>query len=461
MISSFESGEQKMQMRLENLLNNSIVFLSFLALIFMPFDSIPDLFPSIYRPLSLIFILLASPLIALKYCFNFKWYFLFVFIEKYTVILLFLLYTVPLSYYFTNHNNLPFTGSNDFTLTLLLGIFTFIVFTEFNTILLEKFRNNRVLIEYIFTFISIVYLPVLIFGMMELLVVFGIMPIEIKHFLISWAVPTVHDRIQLLSGEASWATMHLIFIIPIYFYLSKLYKWYFIPLLVTILLLLFTFSLQGILTLMIALFVLFIIYFKKIKPIYFIVFIGLLITLLLIWLFIKDRYSNIYFVTRFYRLLEINNIKDILHIDGSVFVRLAYPSIAILLGLNFPLFGVGGGNYRYYFEEYLFRHFIEGIRYEEVYANLTSQTSNPKNFFARLLGETGLVGTGIFMFFLITILLKINFVKSDIRPYLIIWIVFVLANMMQFDSFVYVHLWIVVSVVFSLKQEYEYEKYID
>ena len=205
----------------------------------------------------------------------------------------------------------------------------------------------------------------------------------------------------------------------------------------------------------------FIIYFKKIKPIYFIVFIGLLVTLLLIWLFIKDRYSNIYFVTRFYRLLEIDNIKDILHIDGSVFVRLAYPSIAILLGLNFPLFGVGGGNYRYYFEEYLFRHFIEGIRYEEVYANLTSQTSNPKNFFARLLGETGLVGTGIFMFFLITILLKINFVKSDIRPYLIIWIVFVLANMMQFDSFVYVHLWIVVSVVFSLKQEYEYEKYID
>ena len=441
-------------------LDSLIVFFSFFALATLPFDSFPNLFPSVYRPLSVVFIIICSPLVALRYLTHFRWRFFIVFLEKYIFIILFCLFAIPMSYFFTSKFYLPYSGSQDFVVTLVLGVATLFVLSESNTILIERLKSNRRFIKLIFTLIALIYIPVLIFGVVETLVVIGVIPVDVKRFLVSWAVPFIHDRIQLFSGEASWASMHLIFIIPIYLYLLKVSWLYMIALILSVGLLLFSFSMQGLLTLGIAVFVIFIIYFRRIKPIYFVIAFGFVASLALIWIFVQNKYSDIYFVTRIYKMFEIEKVSDLLYLDGSVFVRFVYPSLAIFMGINYPLLGVGGGNYRYFFGQYLFKYFDKGIQYEEVYMNYISDSSNPKNLIARLFGETGIVGTILFIAFIFSVMTKINYVKSDVRPYLVIWSVFIFANMMQFDSFAYMHLWVMLSVIISLRLEYEDEKYI-
>lgn len=450
-----------MLLKIDNVLDKSIVLFSLLALVCLPFDSLPNLFSTIYRPLSLIFIMLASPLVMMRYIINYHGSFLVVFFKKHFILLLFFVVTVPFSYFSTYSFGFPFEGSHDYTLSLLLGMATYFVLTESFDIIQEQLKSNHSFIELIITWLAIIYIPVLFIGIVEMLIMIGILSIDVKMMLIGWAVPYVHDRIQLFSGEPSWASMHLIFIIPIYLHQVRISKLYIIPLIISVELILFSFSMQGILTLIIAIFTLFVIYIKKIKTVYFIIIIGIIISLALVWLFISHQYADSYFVTRIYDSFEINHIFDIIYLDGSFFVRLIYPTLAIMMGFNYPILGIGGGNFRYMFSDVLPRYFSRGFQFREVVYNYSTNTSNPKNLLARLFGETGILGTMIFSFFLYTVLIKIKTIKSELRPFLVIWVVFVFANMMQFDSFAYMHLWVVLSVIYSLKQEHENEKYID
>lgn len=443
-----------MQVMMNKVLDSIIVLFFFFTLLALPLDSLPNLFLSTYRPLSIVFIVFCSPFVFLKYLINFRWTFLLRFIKKYFLILLFFIFTVPVSYYSSYRFGLTYVGSHDFFVTLTLGLSSFIVLSESISILLERFRSNEVLVKNIFLLIGYIYIPVLLFGIIELLVITGVAPFEVKRFFIGWAVPFLHERIQLFSAEASWASMHLIFVIPIYFYLLKVSKLFYIPLLLSLGLLMFSFSMQGILTLIIAVFILFLIYHKSIKPSYFIYVIGFITALLLIWLLIKNIYGEVYFLTRIYNLLEIEKLSDILYLDGSVFVRLIYPLLAIFMGINYPLLGIGGGNYRFFFGEYLSRYFNRGFLYPEVIDNYLQSTGNSKNMLARLFGETGIFGTIIFIGFIYSVMVKVNNVKPNTRVYLVIWSVFVFANLMQFDSFAYMHIWVMMSVIFNLKKEY-------
>lgn len=446
-----------MQVVQNKILDNVILLFFFFTLLTLPFDSLPYLFLSTYRPLSIIFIVLCSPLVLLKYVINYRGNFIWEFFNKYFFILLFFIFTVPISYYSSYRFGLSYVGSHDFFITLTLGLLAFIVLCESISILLERFKSNEVLIKSIFTLIAYIYIPVLLIGIIELLVITGVAPFEIKQFFIGWAVPFIHDRIQLFSAEASWASMHLIFIIPIYFYLLKGSKLYYIPLMLSLGLLMFSFSMQGILTLIIAVSILFIFYFRNIKPSYFIYVFGFIIALVLIWILIKNIYGEVYFLTRIYNLFKIEKLSDILYLDGSVFVRLVYPSLAFLMGFDYPLFGIGGGNYRFFFVEYLSQYFSRGLQFPEVLENYLHLTGNSKNMLARLFGETGIIGTFMFLGFIYSVMTKVNQVNPNIRVYLIIWSVFVFANLMQFDSFVYMHLWVMMSVIYSLKKEYTYE----
>ena len=74
---------------------------------------------------------------------------------------------------------------------------------------------------------------------------------------------------------------------------------------------------------------------------------------------------------------------------------------------EFPLLGVGLGNYAYYFDEMLPNQTYNSQ--PEIVRQITpvegrNRLITPKNLYARLLAETGLIGTVIFTSFVIAVL---------------------------------------------------------
>jgi hypothetical protein len=87
--------------------------------------------------------------------------------------------------------------------------------------------------------------------------------------------------------------------------------------------------------------------------------------------------------------------------------RFAYAETAFRVYEAFPVVGVGLGNYAFYFEDKLPN--LSWSRFPEVIRYITPDEDaprliTPKNLYARLLAETGLVGTILFTSFILAIL---------------------------------------------------------
>ena len=75
------------------------------------------------------------------------------------------------------------------------------------------------------------------------------------------------------------------------------------------------------------------------------------------------------------------------------------------------------------------------------------------NFYARILGEFGLVGVAIFIFFLKSIISKLraaSFTDGATKKYLYLWLFITLATLLQFDSFAYINFWLMAALILSL-----------
>jgi len=85
--------------------------------------------------------------------------------------------------------------------------------------------------------------------------------------------------------------------------------------------------------------------------------------------------------------------------------RLAYWETAYRIFEDHPVMGIGLGNFTFYFEEYLpYRQ----LRNPELLSKLVpdvgrNQVVTVKNFMIRLLAETGIVGTSMFVVFLVSL----------------------------------------------------------
>lgn len=78
--------------------------------------------------------------------------------------------------------------------------------------------------------------------------------------------------------------------------------------------------------------------------------------------------------------------------------------------LHYPIFGVGLSNSQYVFAKYIPDWAINS---EVVYYLSTGKALGPKGFWALLLGETGIVGTLLFLLFLYSILMKYLKIKYE------------------------------------------------
>jgi len=123
----------------------------------------------------------------------------------------------------------------------------------------------------------------------------------------------------------------------------------------------------------------------------------------------------------------------------------------------YPLLGVGLGNYAFYFDEMLPNQPWD--RQKEIMRQITptegrDRLITPKNLYARLLAETGIIGTAIFTTFVIAILGCVLFLGFSNAPEERYWaissvlamIVFLIV-VFSFDSFALPNMWVVFGLI--------------
>ena len=139
--------------------------------------------------------------------------------------------------------------------------------------------------------------------------------------------------------------------------------------------------------------------------------------------------------------------------------RFTYGETAYRIYENNPLFGVGLGNYAFYFEEMLPDRLLAET--PEVLHILTQNANRyrlitPKNLYLRILAETGLLGFSAFMVFIVAIIgcaLYLRFSPDDEQRFwgtsgLLVLISFFIVAM-SFDSFTFPDMWVVFGITTS------------
>jgi O-antigen ligase len=136
--------------------------------------------------------------------------------------------------------------------------------------------------------------------------------------------------------------------------------------------------------------------------------------------------------------------------------RLAYSEAAFNTYEEYPFLGVGLGNFAYYFEEQLpYRPLADS---PEILRLITPEEGRNrlitvKNFYLRLLAETGIVGTAAFMAFLIAVLGCGLFLLLSPNKEQVYWGIAGLCGLISFsisaftfDSFVFPNMWLVFGI---------------
>ncbi|MGW8251759.1 MAG: hypothetical protein ACWGO1_14030, partial [Anaerolineales bacterium] len=137
--------------------------------------------------------------------------------------------------------------------------------------------------------------------------------------------------------------------------------------------------------------------------------------------------------------------------------RLAYGDTAFAVYSAYPVLGVGLGNYAYYFEDFLPDTPLAAT--PEVLRIVTPDAGRnrlitPKNFYYRLLSETGVIGTAAFMAFVVAVLgcalfLWTSPVDEDRywgKAGLLGVVAFIMAAI-SFDSFALPNMWVVFGLI--------------
>lgn len=303
------------------------------------------------------------------------------------LILLFILSTVLISLFkglFLYHD---IKGFINYFIQIVIAVILYKSFNHyFQSLPIEKYTDifSKSFITYSF--------PVIAIGIFEIFV-FPIKSIYSSLMsILSWRYTM--DRIQLASGEPAWASRFILTFISIlpFAHLKKNIKLYLT--IISIILLIFTGSTLGISCVLIYYIIT---YFKRKNFGY------LLIATLFFIISAPIIYTQLSDYTKA-RIEVLSNLgsSDIETIavnagSGSVMARLGNPLLAMYMGTDNLLFGVGGGYYYKYHYEYLSKIFPNALWL----SNINETGTTPKNLFARIFAETGIIGIVVFISVLI------------------------------------------------------------
>jgi hypothetical protein len=424
-----------------------------LSLIALPIDAFVGLFPTTYRPLSIIFLLIAFVFQSLLLIDEHRWTMPWFVLKRYGILIAFIVVSLIVSYWRTRQFNLPLDGFLNGLFTLGLGGITFVSYDLFFRMLNQTMVSFETWISSLLSLIAWIYAPLVIFGLIEVLIFFQWLPIELKEGVVVFFARKAYPRVQWLSGEPSWAAMQMIFSMPFLLYNAQKSTFFKVISALSVVLLVLSFSMQGLFTFIIVGFIAVVVLRPKWIFKMLIAFVILLGVALAFYVLASTIYPRAHFLTRIRRAMNISSLLDLVYLDGSVAVRLLYPWIGLVMFRRFPLFGVGVGNYRYFFPNIVRLRFPRLLRVSEVSSNIQRLNSNPKNIFTRVLGEGGLVGAILFSMFVFKSIKTAFLSISPHKDWILLILIVVFSNMLQFDSYAYVPLWFILALALHAPQK--------
>ena len=144
--------------------------------------------------------------------------------------------------------------------------------------------------------------------------------------------------------------------------------------------------------------------------------------------------------------------------------RFTYWGTAYHIYEDYPLLGIGVGNFTYYLDEYLPDYPLHPT--PELLTKLTpeegrSQLSTVKGFFPRLLAETGILGTATFLGFLLALVGCVSFLAMSNHADVRFWglagslalVVFLVVSF-SYDSFSLPNMWVIFGLITAATQTY-------
>jgi hypothetical protein len=400
-----------------------IIALFLFSLAVITYDSLPYFSFSVYRPLAMFPMFAASCLLLFT---GFR------FVKGDLFFLAFLMYSI-------GHSLVMSVGYEDLgsslkhVITLLFGISMY----RISVYVAEQSQENPALKGRIAKSLLIAFVPPLAAGFLQLMDSLFIRSGFSGSMTGLFSEKVYSGRIQMLSGEPSWAAIHMLSGGLLMLYLFKQgYRKLLIPFMAIVVLMVLSFSAYAYTVLLTALLI-YVIISNRHRGRMLLVLAGciLVIAVGVPYLLETFRVSG-YFTDRFQF-----DFSHLIKTDNSYFVRVVFPAIGFLEFANHPIFGVGGGFYYREFTDLLLKYFSDGLIFKEVndLAFNRPEMATSRNLVSKVFAEEGMVGVFLFIGFLISILRT-----AGTNPYAKFAFALSVSLVMNFDSYSFVNFWVLI-----------------
>lgn len=417
----------------------------------LPYDAIPHIFPSVYRPLSLYFLVLAFFFYLYEFKGNIKLN------NGMKNILVFFFATIFIGSIVTFIRFDDLRGLSFYIPSICMGVIGYISFSFF----FNKLASSQTQENYIYSVFKIIgtaYIPAIFLGSLEALSSYHVLPYAIKISINSifggW---TEQRRVCLVMSEASYAATHMAFVLPIYWYLYRITnkKVWKALLYSTVLLLAATMSTKGFG--MLFLMLLSAVLLKAIKQKnllkllqnLLIVFFGICIIGISGYFLLTNLSTDVYYVKR---ILAFQGLSYAIQNDGSAFTRIGLPLIALRIWQDFPIWGGGTGAYNILGIDYLREYMPFAMSLREYTMYLKKGYIFAACISTRVLSDFGLWGGIIFFLGIKHNIQRYLVLKSCIQP-LFLFISIPIVFLFLTGNFAYMLFWVSLAFVNQIPKE--------
>ncbi|MFD1957711.1 O-antigen ligase domain-containing protein [Paenibacillus thailandensis] len=407
-------------------IRNLVMAMFLLSLSLLTYDSLPYIPFTVYRPVAM-FPMFAASLLILFTDFRFKKGDLF--------LLGFLMYSI-------GHSMVVAAASGDIgssfshVVTQMFGLSMYRV----SVYAAEQIKQDPELLKSVARCVTVAFVPPLAAGFLQLADAFVVKNGFSGALTGLFSEKVYTRRIQMLSGEPSWAAIHMLSGGLLMFFLYKRgFRKQIVLLVATALLMVLSFSSYAYTVLLLAL-VFYVLTTNKNRG-RMIVILGACVLVIGFGVPYLIEAFNIsgYFTDRFQF-----NFAQMWQNDNSVFVRIAFPAIGFIEFIRHPIFGLGGGFYHTEAAELLRQYFSSGLKFTEVYnlVYIHPEAATSRALVSKVFAEEGLIGVILFGGFLVSV-----FRSCGANPYSKFAFALCLSLVMNFDSYAFLNFWLLVGFI--------------
>jgi hypothetical protein len=346
------------------------------------------------------------------------------------LLVLFVMYSIGHSLIVATNNG-DVISSASHIITLLFGLSMFRV----SVYIAEQAKEDPEIRKGIAKSIAIAFIPPLAAGFLQLIDAFFVRNGFSGAFTGLFADKVYLRRIQMLSGEPSWAAIHMLSGGLIMFFLYKQgFRKQIHLLIATMLLMVLSFSAYAYTVLLTALVIYVLVTNKNRGRMLVVLAVCAFVVVVGVPFIIETFKVSGYFTERFQF-----NFDQLINNDNSFFIRLVFPAIGFMEFAKHPIFGVGGGFYYTEFASLLQQHFSNGLKFSEVYDLVFNNPydATSRNMVSKVFAEEGLIGVILFGGFLVSI-----FRSCGANSYSKFAFALCISLVMNFDSYAFLDFWL-------------------